>query len=248
MQQNSYLHIKNSGNSDNGFDPNFKYEIISQPGGENILKCYQCGTCTGICPIFEIDEDFHPQKIIKMALLGMRHEVLSSEQIWLCSTCYSCYEHCPQDVKVTDLMCAIQNIATREGYLAPALGDKINLLKEHARTLPIDDFDNKKRSKFNLPSIVENPGDVASIIEKTGIEKLVENTKHQVKINNQENPSDQVAQDGLSPDSPDNPEGHEAQNDQNTQNNQNIMEQKNSANETRIEGNVENIENPVERV
>lgn len=155
------------------FDPSFKYEIIAQPGGANLLRCYQCSTCSGICPIFEVDGSYDPQRILKMALLGMRTEVLSSEMIWLCSTCYMCYEHCPQDVKFTDVMCAIQNLATKYGYLAPALPEKIKLLKEHARTLPMDVFDNKKRAKFNLPEITEEPEHTARIIERTGIEDIV---------------------------------------------------------------------------
>lgn len=157
-------------------DPNFKYEIAQQAGGEKILNCLQCGTCTGICPVFEVDERYDPQRMIKMALIGMRKELLSSEFIWMCSTCYSCYEYCPQNVKVTELMCAIQNIATRNGYTAPVLGDKIQLLKQHARTLPMDGFDNKKRSKFKLPPVDEKPEDIARIIEHTGIEKILENS------------------------------------------------------------------------
>ena len=156
------------------FDSGFKYEIAAQTGGEHILRCFQCGTCSGICPIFEIDESYDPQKIIKMALVGMKEEVLSSELIWLCSTCYGCYEHCPQDVKFTDLMCAIQNLATKYGYLAPALADKIKLLKEHARTLPMDNFDNKKRGKMELPEVTEHPDDTCKLIENTGIEAIVE--------------------------------------------------------------------------
>ncbi len=73
----------------------------------------------------------------------------------------------------TDLMCAIQNIATKNGYPAPALEDKIKLLKEHARTLPMDNFDNKKRMKFNLPAIEERATDTAKIISNTGIEKII---------------------------------------------------------------------------
>lgn len=155
-------------------DPNFKYEIAKQTGGEKILRCLQCGTCAGICPVFEVDERYDPQRIIKMALNGMKKELLSSELIWMCSTCYACYEYCPQDVRVTDLMCAIQNIATINGYPAPALDDKIQLLKQHARTLPMNGFDNKKRSKFKLPPIEEKPQDIAKIIENTGIEKILE--------------------------------------------------------------------------
>ncbi|UCE75109.1 MAG: 4Fe-4S dicluster domain-containing protein [Methanomassiliicoccales archaeon] len=156
-------------------DPNFKYEITKQTGGEKLLRCLQCGTCAGICPVFEVDERYDPQKIIKMALNGMRKELLSSELIWMCSTCYACNEYCPQDVMVADLMCAIQNIATRYGYPAPALEDKIQILKYHARTLPLDNFDNKKRLKLKLPSIEEKPQDITQIIENTGIERILEN-------------------------------------------------------------------------
>ncbi|MCK5560582.1 MAG: 4Fe-4S dicluster domain-containing protein [Thermoplasmata archaeon] len=180
MIEDALTQNKQRGKRENNFNPNFKYEIANQPGGENILRCFQCGTCTGVCPIFEVNEEYDPQKIIKMSLMGLREEVLSSELIWFCSTCYSCYEYCPQNVKITELMCAIQNIATREGYPAPALQDKIELLKEHSRTLPIDSFDNKKRLKFQLPSIEEKPGDIAKIIEGTGIEKILENITSQV--------------------------------------------------------------------
>ncbi len=173
MTEGSHEFDKGSEDGIEHLDPNFKYEISNQKGGEKILKCLQCGTCAGICPVFEVDEKYDPQKIIKMALNGMRKELLSSEFIWMCSTCYSCYEHCPQDVGATDLMCAIQNIATKNGYPAPALEDKIKLLKEHARTLPMDNFDNKKRMKFNLPAIEERATDTAKIISNTGIEKII---------------------------------------------------------------------------
>ncbi|UCF08004.1 MAG: 4Fe-4S dicluster domain-containing protein [Thermoplasmata archaeon] len=169
------FHEQNIGTDEGNeqLNPNFKYEIAQQKGGEKILDCLQCGTCAGICPVYEVDERYDPQKIIKMALNGMRKQLLSSEFIWMCATCYSCYEHCPQDVKATDIMCAIQNIATKNGYPAPAMDDKIKLLKEHARTLPLDNFDNKKRMKFNLPPIEERVTDTAKIISNTGIESII---------------------------------------------------------------------------
>jgi heterodisulfide reductase subunit C len=32
-------------------DPKFKYEISKLPGAENVLLCFQCGTCTADCSI-----------------------------------------------------------------------------------------------------------------------------------------------------------------------------------------------------
>ena len=52
--------------------------------------------------------------ILRKALLGMRKEVLTDDSLWLCASCYICYERCPQDVKITEVIGAIRAIAQRE--------------------------------------------------------------------------------------------------------------------------------------
>lgn len=155
-------------------DPNFKYEISKVPGGENILSCFQCGTCSAVCPVSAKDERYDPRKIIRMALLGMRKEVLSSDFLWLCSTCYSCHERCPQDVRITGLIEAIQSIAIKEGLVHESIKAGLDLLDKHGRMLEIDEFDNKVRAKFDLPQIEEKVEETKTILEKTKIKKLVE--------------------------------------------------------------------------
>jgi len=131
-----------------GTDPGFVDEI-KEAGGENILMCYQCGTCTSSCPVKEIDERYDPLNIIRMAVLGMKEEVLSSDIIWLCSKCYACYERCPQSVGVTEVLQAIMNIAEREGEkgnikiksLKPRLdGVFRDLIRKHGRLFEIKFF------------------------------------------------------------------------------------------------------------
>ncbi len=95
-------------------DPNFKYEISNEPGGENIKKCFNCTGCTVGCPVTEIDKSYNPRMILRKALLGMRKEVLTDDSLWLCASCYICYERCPQDVKITEVIGAIRAIAQRE--------------------------------------------------------------------------------------------------------------------------------------
>jgi heterodisulfide reductase subunit C len=155
-------------------DPNFKYEIASIPGGENILYCFQCGTCSVTCPVSAEDRRYDPRKIIRMALLGMRSEVLSSDFLWLCSACYSCHERCPQDVKITSLIAAIQTIAMKEGFIHPSIKASIDLLDKHGRMVEIDEFDNKMRTKFNLPEIEEKVEETRKILNKPEIKKLAE--------------------------------------------------------------------------
>ncbi len=101
---------------DNTLDPNFKYEIADRPGGENIRKCFACGTCTAGCPAFHADHEYNPRKIIRKILLGMREDVLQSPVIWLCHQCYACSANCPQDVDFSHIMMAVRDIAVREGY------------------------------------------------------------------------------------------------------------------------------------
>ena len=43
----------------NELDLNFRDEVASQPGGENIKRCFACGTCAAGCPITEIDEEYN---------------------------------------------------------------------------------------------------------------------------------------------------------------------------------------------
>ncbi|MFH1963555.1 MAG: 4Fe-4S dicluster domain-containing protein [bacterium] len=98
----------------NKLDPNFKYEITHQMGGEKMMQCFACGTCSASCLIREIDEQYNPRRIIRMALLGMRKEVLESDLIWLCAGCQLCSERCPQDVRLPEVIHAIRGIAIKD--------------------------------------------------------------------------------------------------------------------------------------
>lgn len=109
----------------NELDTRFKYDVADEPGGENIKLCFACGLCTASCPVSDIDHNFNPRRIIRMVLLGLRKEVLSSEVIWFCIQCYSCQAHCPQNVDFADIMKALRSMAVREGYVAPSFLDRV---------------------------------------------------------------------------------------------------------------------------
>jgi heterodisulfide reductase subunit C len=148
-------------------DSNFKFEVAAEMGGKNITRCFSCGTCTAGCPVREIDDKYNPRKIIRMVLLGMREEVLKSDFIWLCSTCYTCYDHCPQGVQLTSIMTALKNIAAREGHIHPSFKEQARLVKEFGRLYEVEDFDNKKRNKLGLPPVQKNFKDLTKILDDT---------------------------------------------------------------------------------
>ncbi len=150
-------------------DPDFKHLISKEPGGERIKRCFSCGTCTASCPVREVTDRYNPRKIIRMALLGMKKEVLSSQFIWLCSSCYTCYERCPQNVQIPELMNAIKNIAVREGYTPPVMKAQIDLLSSHGRLLEITEFENEKRTESQLPLLQSRIEDVKMILKELGL-------------------------------------------------------------------------------
>ncbi len=100
-------------------DPKFKDEILAEPGGQQLVQCYSCGTCMSMCLVSRVSSEYNPRRTIRRAMLGMREAVLSGPTIWLCSACDLCYRHCPQGVHISELMRAIKNIAVRNGYEPP---------------------------------------------------------------------------------------------------------------------------------
>jgi heterodisulfide reductase subunit C len=150
-------------------DPGFRHEIVAEPGGERYMRCFSCGTCVAGCPVAGQTEQYNPRRIVHMALLGMREEVLTSEFVWLCASCYACYERCPQDVRIPELMNAIRNIAVREGHTPDAFRLQAELLRDHGRLYEITGFENERRVEQGLPPIDERAGDVQRILVQTGV-------------------------------------------------------------------------------
>ena len=134
-------------------DPDLKKKLANQPGGEKISACFMCRTCTASCPITAVNDKFNPLRIIRMALYGLKEEVLSSDFVWLCSSCYACQERCPQGVSITDFMTLLKNLAVKEGNMPAGIRAQRDIIKGEGRIYPIDDFDNKKRGKVGLPPI-----------------------------------------------------------------------------------------------
>lgn len=97
-------------------DSGFRAEIKSMPNGDELNACFACSTCTAACPIANTWK-YKPHQLIRMILLGMREEVLSSEEIWLCLTCFQCQERCPQKVRVTDIFFDCKNLAAEKGKI-----------------------------------------------------------------------------------------------------------------------------------
>ena len=98
-------------------DPGFKDLVARKIGLQEIKPCYTCGSCTGACPMRTVVEDFDPRRLIHMIVLGLKDKVLSSDTIWLCCFCDSCYTVCPQGIKFARIASELQLMAKDEGYV-----------------------------------------------------------------------------------------------------------------------------------
>ncbi|MEM0197868.1 MAG: 4Fe-4S dicluster domain-containing protein [Fervidicoccaceae archaeon] len=84
---------------------------ISRLGGIGLLKCYQCGLCTAICPISEIFQSSF-RRTIRYAQLGIANRIISDPTPWLCHGCGECTASCPREANPGDVMAAVRRYQT----------------------------------------------------------------------------------------------------------------------------------------
>ena len=85
--------------------------------GQWVKMCMQCGVCAGSCPLGP-HWQHSPQKIFMMIRAGKREEVLTSDSMWMCTSCYNCIVRCPRKLPITHIMHGLANYAHRLG-MAP---------------------------------------------------------------------------------------------------------------------------------
>ena len=97
-------------------------------GGDDLNMCYQCGTCSVVCPLTPDDQAF-PRKEMLWAQWGLQDKLLSDGDAWLCHQCNECTTHCPRDAKPGDLMAATRTYQIEEYATFKVLAKATNSLK-----------------------------------------------------------------------------------------------------------------------
>ena len=86
-------------------------------GGEDLKKCYQCATCSVVCPISPDTRPF-PRKEMIAASWGLKDKLVGNGDIWLCHNCGDCSTYCPREAKPGDVLTALRAY-TIEEYAQP---------------------------------------------------------------------------------------------------------------------------------
>ena len=120
----------------------FKGEVAKVPGAERLNSCYLCGICTACCPVAEVDESYNPRGMIQKVLYGMEEEILGSADLWKCTQCHNCVAHCPQDVRLADIIRALRIMAEERGYVTPGLAERVREIDEKSKLERLDQIAN----------------------------------------------------------------------------------------------------------
>ncbi len=105
-------------------DMGFIKEVAALGGGD-LKKCYQCATCSVVCPISPDNKPF-PRKEMIAASWGLKDKLVGNADIWLCHNCGDCSTRCPRGAKPGDVLSAIRAYAISEYAIPKALGKAVN--------------------------------------------------------------------------------------------------------------------------
>jgi len=109
---------------------------VQRFGAADVSACFSCGTCTATCPLADNDATF-PRRIIRLAQVGLKDELLASKELWTCYHCGLCSDSCPTDADPGEFMAAARRYAiasydptrlARVLYTRPIVGSLIAVL------------------------------------------------------------------------------------------------------------------------
>ncbi len=107
--------------SDKALHSDFRREV-ERRSGQNLGDCYQCGKCSGGCPVVA-DMELSPNRVIRMVQLGLEDDALSNETIWCCAACGTCNGRCPMGIDIVSVMDALRALA--ENLKHPPAGARV---------------------------------------------------------------------------------------------------------------------------
>ncbi|MFO7677883.1 MAG: 4Fe-4S dicluster domain-containing protein [Thermoplasmatota archaeon] len=146
---------------------------------ESSEYCYQCAKCTSGCEAHKLLE-LEPHKIVALLKRGLIDEMVNSDVIWTCMSCFKCRERCPQKIAPVEILTALKNMAVASGKQIP--GEYSTLLQSILSigliqdTKSVTNKDNKTitRQNLGLPDI-SKPVDITKfqmVLSKLAVEKI----------------------------------------------------------------------------
>jgi len=90
---------------------------------EGLNACFNCGTCTAICPAASVS-DYDPRIVVNIVQNGNETELeklLKSDTIWLCGECLSCKTRCPRNNTPGYIIQALRALSIETGFFTESM-------------------------------------------------------------------------------------------------------------------------------
>ena len=94
---------------------------LEELSGQNVNMCFQCGTCSGSCPMVN-QMDVPPRKAMRLAQLGLEERLANLKACWVCAFCHTCNVRCPRGINIAGVMEALRLMTLRknQNYIEPS--------------------------------------------------------------------------------------------------------------------------------
>ena len=94
---------------------------LEKVSGQNIHQCFQCGACSGSCPMAH-HMDVLPRRILHLAQLGLEKQLENLKTCWICASCDACNVICPRGIDLPRVMEALRLITLRknQNFIEPS--------------------------------------------------------------------------------------------------------------------------------
>jgi heterodisulfide reductase subunit C len=92
-------------------DDRFRQKI-KEISGQNFQQCFQCGTCSGSCPMTE-HLDLMPRQVMALIQFGQADALDVAKTPFVCASCHTCMVRCPRGLDLTKIMEAVRLVKLR---------------------------------------------------------------------------------------------------------------------------------------
>ncbi len=114
------------------YDTTYLDELRELPGAESMGWCYQCAQCIGVCPVDNVGS-YGPRKLYRKLQTGVN--LLTSDDLWLCTTCMNCLRVCPKEVNMLNIIPAAREKAILDGNVPGELQDMLQNVAEYGNPM-----------------------------------------------------------------------------------------------------------------
>jgi heterodisulfide reductase subunit C len=116
--------------------------------------------------------------MLETILLGQYDELLTSNLIWLCTSCHSCLERCPQRIELSELLIDLKNAAAESGNIPKLLLERAKRIAETGQSTPVSKASLVWRERLNLAPISPvNVEEIQTILQATEFPGWLERTR-----------------------------------------------------------------------